>query len=54
MKDVEVRRTPLQVKMDELGQKLSVFSIGIIICIAILGILFLMKSFKMRLTLFIL
>lgn len=39
MKDVEAKRTPLQVKMDELGQKLSVFSIGVIICIGLLGIL---------------
>lgn len=44
MKDVEARRTPLQVKMDELGQKLSIFSIGIIVCIGLLG-MFKGKSF---------
>jgi P-type Ca2+ transporter type 2C len=38
MKDVEAKRTPLQVKMDELGQRLSVFSIGIIVCIGLLGV----------------
>lgn len=44
MKDVETRRTPLQIKMDELGQRLSVFSIGIIVCIGLLG-MFQGKSF---------
>lgn len=39
MKDIETRRTPLQVKMDELGKRLSVFSIGIILCIGAVGIL---------------
>ncbi len=37
MKDIEVRRTPLQMTMDELGKKLSIFSIGIIVCIGLLG-----------------
>ena len=37
MKDIENRRTPLQIKMDELGKKLSVFSFGIIGCIGALG-----------------
>lgn len=37
MKDVENRRSPLQNKMDELGQKLSIFSIGIIVCIGLIG-----------------
>lgn len=39
MQDVESKRTPLQVKMDELGKYLSIASIGIILCIGILGIL---------------
>lgn len=38
MKDIESKRSPLQHKMDELGQKLSVFSMGIIVCIGLLGI----------------
>lgn len=37
MKDVETKRTPLQVKMDDLGQQISMFSIGIIVCICIIG-----------------
>ena len=37
MKEVENRRSPLQMKMDELGQKLSGISIGIIVCIGLLG-----------------
>jgi len=44
MKDIENRRTPLQIKMDELGKKLSVFSFGIIGCIGALG-MFQGKSF---------
>lgn len=39
MKGVESNRTPMQVKMDELGQKLSFFSFGIIIVIGILGMI---------------
>eukprot|EP01038_Epipyxis_sp_PR26KG_P014627 gene14627-19646_t len=39
MKEIENRRTPLQMKMDELGNKLSFFSMGIIVCIGIVGIL---------------
>lgn len=38
-KDVEKARTPLQIMMDELGNKLSMISFGIIICIGILGML---------------
>ncbi|CAM9731739.1 unnamed protein product, partial [Hapterophycus canaliculatus] len=39
MKDVESRRTPLQMKMDELGKQLSVLSFGIIGVIALVGVL---------------
>jgi len=39
MKDIENRRTPLQVKMDELGKRLSIFSFGIIACIGVLGMI---------------
>ena len=39
MKEVEVRRTPLQSNMDELGKKLSFVSFGIIGCIGILGVI---------------
>lgn len=39
MKDIENRRSPLQTKMDELGQKLSIFSMGIIVCIGVIGML---------------
>lgn len=39
MKDVETRRTPLQLKMDELGKRLSLLSFGIIGVIAIVGVL---------------
>lgn len=39
VKEIESKRTPLQVKMDELGQKLSVFSIGIIVCIGLIGVI---------------
>lgn len=38
LKDVEVRRTPLQMKMDELGKQLSVLSFGIIGIIALVGV----------------
>ena len=39
MKDIESRRTPLQIKMDELGKNLSVFSFGIIACIGVIGMI---------------
>ncbi|KAJ3037008.1 High affinity Ca2+/Mn2+ P-type ATPase-like protein [Rhizophlyctis rosea] len=39
MKEVEVRRTPLQLKMDELGKQLSMASFIIIGLIAIIGII---------------
>lgn len=39
MKEIENRRTPLQIKMDELGKKLSIFSFGIIACIGIIGVI---------------
>ena len=39
MKEIEAKRSPLQTKMDELGQKLTIFSMGIIICIGIIGMI---------------
>lgn len=39
MRDIEVRRTPLQVAMDDLGKKLSAVSFGIIGCIGIVGMI---------------
>lgn len=39
MKEVESRRTPLQMKMDELGKRLSFLSFGIIGVIAVVGVL---------------
>jgi Ca2+-transporting ATPase len=39
MKDIDNRRTPLQVKMDELGKNLSIFSMGIIVCIGVIGMI---------------
>jgi len=39
MKDVEQRKTPLQVSMDQLGQKLSVISFCVIGAIALVGLL---------------
>lgn len=39
MKDVECRRTPLQMKMDELGKQLSILSFIIIGFIALIGVL---------------
>ena len=39
MKEVEEKKTPLQVMMDDLGKQLSMVSFGIIICIAILGMI---------------
>jgi P-type Ca2+ transporter type 2C len=38
MKDIESKRSPLQIKMDELGKMLSVVSMGIIFCIGLLGV----------------
>jgi Ca2+-transporting ATPase len=38
MQEVETKRTPLQVKMDELGKYLSVVSIGIIVFIGTVGL----------------
>jgi P-type Ca2+ transporter type 2C len=38
MKDVEDKKTPLQIMMDELGKQLSMVSFGIIVCIGILGV----------------
>jgi len=37
--EVESKKTPLQEKMDELGKQLSVFSIGIILVIIVIGVL---------------
>jgi Ca2+-transporting ATPase len=39
MKDIENRRSPLQVKMDELGKRLSMFSMAIIVGIGIVGMI---------------
>jgi len=39
MREIESRRTPLQVKMDELGKQLSIASFGIIACIGVIGML---------------
>ena len=39
MKEIESKKTPLQVKMDELGKKLSIFSFGIIACIVLVGVI---------------
>lgn len=39
MKEIESRKTPLQVKMDELGGKLSMVSFGIIGCICLIGVI---------------
>lgn len=39
MQDVESKRTPLQVKMDDLGKYLSIVSIGIIVFIGIVGLI---------------
>jgi Ca2+-transporting ATPase len=38
MQEVETKRTPLQVKMDELGKYLSIVSVGIIVFIGIVGL----------------
>eukprot|EP00904_Undaria_pinnatifida_P004944 jgi/Undpi1/157/HiC_scaffold_1.g00154.m1 len=38
LKDVECRRTPLQMKMDELGKQLSFLSFGVIGIIALVGV----------------
>jgi Ca2+-transporting ATPase len=37
MKELETRRTPLQTKMDELGKNLSIYSMGIIVFIVLVG-----------------
>ncbi|KAJ3344325.1 High affinity Ca2+/Mn2+ P-type ATPase-like protein [Gonapodya sp. JEL0774] len=39
MKEVEVRKTPLQTKMDDLGKQLSALSFGIIFLIVIVGVI---------------
>jgi len=39
MKEVEEKRTPLQEKMDNLGNQLSYLSLGIIACIALIGVI---------------
>ena len=39
MKGIETRRTPLQMKMDELGKQLSIFSFCIIVMIAFIGVM---------------
>jgi len=39
MKDIEVKRTPLQEKMDKLGQQLSLFSFILIAIIGVIGML---------------
>ncbi|KAI9199744.1 PMR1-type calcium-transporting P-type ATPase [Polychytrium aggregatum] len=39
MKDVEVRKTPLQHKMDHLGKQLSIMSFGLIFLIAVIGVI---------------
>jgi Ca2+-transporting ATPase len=39
MKEIEARKTPLQLKMDELGGKLSIVSLGIIGCICLIGVI---------------
>lgn len=37
MKDIDQKRSPLQLKMDDLGKYLSIMSIGIIVCIGLIG-----------------
>jgi Ca2+-transporting ATPase len=39
MKDIESRRTPLQMKMDDLGKQLSIISMVIIVGICVIGII---------------
>ncbi|KAG0176386.1 High affinity Ca2+/Mn2+ P-type ATPase-like protein [Apophysomyces sp. BC1034] len=39
MQEVEVRKTPLQISMNELGKQLSVFSFGVIIIIVLIGLI---------------
>lgn len=39
MQDVEEKRTPLQASMDELAQKLSILSFGVIGVICLIGVL---------------
>ncbi|KAF4620920.1 hypothetical protein D9613_000938 [Agrocybe pediades] len=44
MQDVEEKRTPLQLNMDELAKKLSILSFGIIGVICLIGVLFQHRS----------
>ena len=37
--DVETRKTPLQLRMDELAKKISAFSFGVIAVIMLIGLL---------------
>ncbi|KAI8331017.1 PMR1-type calcium-transporting P-type ATPase [Chlamydoabsidia padenii] len=39
MQEVEVRKTPLQISMNELGKQLSIFSFGVIGVIVVIGLL---------------
>ncbi|CAO3646161.1 unnamed protein product [Cunninghamella blakesleeana] len=39
MQEVEVRKTPLQISMNELGKQLSIFSFGVIAVIVLIGLL---------------
>jgi Ca2+-transporting ATPase len=39
MQEVEVRKTPLQISMNELGKQLSIFSFGVIGVIVLIGLL---------------
>ena len=39
MKDIDNRRSPLQSSMDELGKQLSIFSMGIIVLIGLVGMM---------------
>jgi Ca2+-transporting ATPase len=39
MQDVEEKRTPLQLNMDELAKKLSIMSFGVIGMICLIGVL---------------
>ena len=45
MKEIEDKKTPLQVKMDDLGKKLSIMSFGII------GLIFVIGAFSLSLSL---
>ncbi|KAI7864906.1 PMR1-type calcium-transporting P-type ATPase [Spinellus fusiger] len=39
MQEVEVRKTPLQISMNELGKQLSIFSFGVIAVIVLIGLI---------------